>query len=163
MSATEIEVRRRLPYAAEQLRALVADVRAYPHFIPWVKSIAVRDEIEEGAARSWVAEATVGWRAFVERFATRVTENRTSQEVTVNLVTGPFRALANRWRFQPLPGGGCELSFWIRYEFKNPVLQVVAAANKQLAADRIMAAFLKEAERRYGGQTSPAPIPAPSG
>jgi ribosome-associated toxin RatA of RatAB toxin-antitoxin module len=41
------------------------------------------------------------------------------------------------------------MRFFIRYQFKNPILQAAAAANRELAAHKIMKAFLEEAERRY--------------
>ena len=41
-------VTRILPYAPEQLADLVADVRAYPDFVPWVTSMRVWNAREEG-------------------------------------------------------------------------------------------------------------------
>ena len=40
-------VTRILPYAPEQLADLVADVRAYPDFVPWVTSMRVWNERAE--------------------------------------------------------------------------------------------------------------------
>lgn len=149
MSVTEINVRRTLPYAAQDLFELVSDVRGYPSFIPWVKTLAVSDEAQDGEAWSGVAEAVVGWRAFTERFATRVDVKRNERTVAVGLVSGPFKLLENFWRFEETAIGATDLDFRIRYQFQNPILHALAAANKQLAAERIMAAFLHEAQRRY--------------
>jgi coenzyme Q-binding protein COQ10 len=67
--------------------------------------------------------------------------------VDVELVKGPLHALQNRWRFQPHENGAL-VSYWIAYEFKNPVLQAAISANKDKLAGRIMAAFEREAKRR---------------
>jgi ribosome-associated toxin RatA of RatAB toxin-antitoxin module len=35
-------------------------------------------------------------------------------------IDGPFRHLENRWSFRDAEGGGCEVDFFITYEFKTP-------------------------------------------
>jgi coenzyme Q-binding protein COQ10 len=45
---------------------------------------------------------------------------------------------------------GARVRFWISYQFKNPLLQAAAAANRERLAARIMGAFEKEARRRLG-------------
>ncbi|MBL8537471.1 MAG: type II toxin-antitoxin system RatA family toxin [Hyphomonadaceae bacterium] len=150
MSRTTITTERILPYAPDALCRLVGDVRAYPHFIPYLLSLRVTKE-EPRDAGGWegVAEATVGWKALRERFATTVRCEPAKGEVDVSLVSGPFHALDNRWRFESHEHGA-KVRFWIRYHFKNPVLNAVVSANKDKVAAHIMAAFEKEARRRLG-------------
>ena len=51
-----------LPYEPQQLAALVADVRAYPEFVPWVTSMRVWNEREEAPGVTLLAaEAGVGF------------------------------------------------------------------------------------------------------
>ncbi len=76
-------------------------------------------------------------------------------EVDVSLVSGPFHTLDNRWRFEAHEQGA-RVRFWISYQFKNPVLNAVASANKNRVAARIMAAFENEARRRLGA-SQPSP------
>jgi coenzyme Q-binding protein COQ10 len=154
VTAVFLEVRKHLPFRPADLHSLVTDVRRYPDFIPWVKSLSLR--LEEEGADGWVgvASALVGWRAFTERFETRVTSRPGDGTVSVRLVHGPFKVLENDWLFEPGPNGeGTALRFRIRYQFKNPILQAVAGANRELAANRIMGAFIQEAHKRY-------PVPA---
>lgn len=158
MSVVALEVRKRLPFRPADLQTLVTDVRTYPDFIPWVKSITLK--VSENFPSGWlgVASAVVGWKAFNEHFVTRVITKPDEGTVTVSLVSGPFRVLENAWRFEDDGAGGTHLLFKIRYQFKNPILQVVAAANRDLAATRIMDAFIAEATRRFGAcqPSSPA-------
>ena len=151
MSRTTIEAQRTLPYAPADLCRLVGDVRAYPEFIPFLKSLRVTEE-EPKPEGGWegVAEAVVGWKAVTERFATRVRCEPAKGEVDVALVEGPLHALDNRWRFSDAPGGGANVRFWISYHFKNPLLQTAISANRDKLASRIMAGFEKEAKRRLG-------------
>jgi coenzyme Q-binding protein COQ10 len=153
-----ISVRKRLPFRAADLHGLVCDVRAYPRFIPWVKSLTLRIEREDGAGFTGVASALVGWKAFMERFETRVVSDPANGKITVTLVSGPFRHLQNSWRFEDEPVGGAMVAFLIHYQFKNPILQALAGANRDYAGARIMAAFEAEAHRRFPlvGTSGPA-------
>src|SRR5262245_42196146 len=128
MSAMIVETERRLPYDPEALCRLVGDVRAYPAFIPWLKHIRILQELRRGEGWEGVAEASVGWRGINERFATKVLCSPETGTVEVTLVRGPFKTLHNRWRFAKLEEGGALVRFWIAYEFKNPILQAIAAA-----------------------------------
>jgi len=42
----------------------------------------------------------------------------------------------------------------IVYEFKNPFLQALVAANRAIVAERIMKAFEDEARRRFGARAA---------
>lgn len=150
MSVTEISVERRLPFAPQDLHALVSDVRTYPRFIKWITSLHVSGEQTDGQTVRFVASATVGWRALRERFTTRVTTNAEALTVTVALVQGPFKTLRNAWRFESDGVGGSVAHFSIAYEFSNPLLQAVAHVNRDSMADKIMGAFEAEAARRFG-------------
>lgn len=149
MSATVIEAERRLPYAPHDLCEMVGDIRAYPKFIPWILDLKLSGEREHGGVREAVAHVLIGWRAIRERFSTRVRSAPDEGAVDVTLVAGPFRTLENTWRFQPDGQGGSVVRFHVAYEFKSPMLNGLARANRQKAAAKIMAAFEKEAARRF--------------
>ncbi|MBC7768399.1 MAG: type II toxin-antitoxin system RatA family toxin [Phycisphaerales bacterium] len=148
MTQTQIEAERILPYAPEALCRLVGDVRAYPHFIPFLKSLRVLKE-EPRAEGGWegVATAIVGWKAITERFSTNVRCEPAKGEVDVALVSGPLHALDNRWRFEAHENGA-RVRFWISYHFKNPILQAAVSANRDRLAQKIMSAFENEARRK---------------
>ena len=148
MSRTTIEATRILPYAPDDLCRLVGDVRAYPRFIPWLQRLRViKEEKREAGGWEGLAEAVVGWKAITEKFSTNVRCEPAKGEVDVSLVSGPFHALENRWRFEPHETGA-HVRFWISYQFKNPVLNALVAANKDKVAGRIMSAFEREARAR---------------
>lgn len=150
MSRTTIEAERILPYAPADLCRLVGDVRAYPEFIPWLQSLrVVKEEPRDQGGWEGVATAIVGWKAITERFSTSVRCEPAKGEVDVALVSGPFHALENRWRFEPHEKGA-KVRFWISYQFKNPLLNAVVSANKDKVAARVMGAFEREAKKRLG-------------
>lgn len=151
MAVTVLEAERILPFAPEDLCRMVGDVRGYPRFIPWIQSLRIlRESVLEPGGWEGVAEAVVGWKAISERFATRVRSEPSKGEVDVAFVSGPFKTLKNQWRFEPRPGGGARVRFFIAYEFRNPILNVLAGANRERAAQKIMQAFEEEANRRFG-------------
>jgi coenzyme Q-binding protein COQ10 len=150
MARTIIEATRVLPYAPEDLCRLVGDVRVYPEFVPFLTKMRVlKDTPREAGGWEGVAEADVGWQAIKVTFATHVRCEPAKGEVDVTLVKGPLHSLENRWRFQPHANGAL-VSYWIAYEFKNPVLQTAISSNKDKLAGRIMGAFEREAKRRLG-------------
>src|SRR5262249_16425095 len=63
MALATIDAERRLPYTPADLCTLVTDVRAYPSFIPWMKSLSIMQEKTENGVWNAVAQAVVGWRS----------------------------------------------------------------------------------------------------
>ncbi len=137
-----------LPYRADDLFELVSDVGRYPDFIKWIQSLRVIDETEEGAVFGVRAEAVVGFLTFTERFTTDVASDRATRTINVGLVRGPFRRLTNRWTFEE-SDDGTRIDFFIDFQFRNFVLQALAATNLEYAVSRIIDAFKDEAARRY--------------
>ena len=139
-----------LAHEAEQLFDLVRDIRRYPEFIRWITAMRVSDESDDGqGAYRCVGEASVHFKGFDETFATTVQADKSRRTIDVALARGPFRHLRNRWQFDPQGEGRTRVHFFIDYEFKNPVLGLLARSNSRLAVDKIMAAFRAEADRRF--------------
>lgn len=140
-----------LPYRPDQLAVLVADVRAYPDFLPWVLSMRVSNEREENAGVDVLdAEASVGFSMLKERFSTWVRHDRNRNRVEVGLIRGPFRHLKNRWDFIAEGDGTTRIEFMIDFAFKSRLLDLMLQANFDLAVSRLMVSFEQEAARRYG-------------
>ncbi|MBX3476545.1 MAG: type II toxin-antitoxin system RatA family toxin [Brevundimonas sp.] len=140
-----------LPYAPAQLAALVADVRAYPDFLPWVTSMRVWNARQEAPGVSLLdAEAGVGFAMLKERFSTWVRHDANRNMVEVGLIRGPFKHLKNRWEFHVDPIG-TRVEFMIDFAFKSRLLDLMLQANFDRAVDRLMQCFEAEAKRRYAG------------
>ncbi len=153
-------VTRVLPYRPDQLFDLIADVEAYPEFLPWVSSLRAwnRTGPKDGVS-SVDAEARVGFAIVRETFATRVTMDEPARTIEVGLLYGPFRRLRNHWRFVP-EGQGTRVEFEIDFEFKSRLLDTILAANVRHAADRLIGCFEGRARRLYGSTTSASATPA---
>ena len=73
----------------------------------------------------------------------------TQKRIEVKLKDGPFRHLRSRWQFDSRDDGRTRVHCFIDYEFKNPMLRLIAKANSRLAAELIIDAFRAEADRRF--------------
>ena len=118
--------------------ALVGDVERYPEFVPWVTSLRTwNPTLADDGSNSVDAEASVEFAVFRETFSTRVRRDPAARLVSVNLISGPFRALVNEWRFSPLPEGGCEISFFIEFQFRSRFLEALLDANFDRAVRKL--------------------------
>lgn len=109
----------------------------------------VFNERETDGRRLYTGEARVGFSGLTETFATDVIADPRSLSIQTSLVRGPFRRLKNDWTFSQREDGSAEVSFHIDYQFKNPILQALLAANFDRAVNALVGAFLQEADRRY--------------
>jgi coenzyme Q-binding protein COQ10 len=132
-----------LPYTAEQLFDLVADVERYPEFLPW----CVGARIRERRADLVVADLLIGFRMFRERFTSKVTLAR-PQRIDVAYSDGPFRYLDNHWIFEPVEGG-CRIDFFVDFEFRSAILQKLIGVLFNEAVRRMVAAFETRARQLY--------------
>lgn len=150
--------KRVLPYSPEQMFELVADVGAYPQFLPWCTAARVRTQTETEI----VADLTVGFGPFRESFTSRVTLER-PHKIQVRYERGPFRYLNNQWLFDPDPAG-CRVSFWVEFEFRSRLLQSAIGVVFNEAVRRMVNAFLRRARQKYGAPqpaaAQPAAVPA---
>ncbi len=142
---------RQLPYSAEQMFDLVADVGNYPEFLPWVVATRVRNQTQQGLE----ADMLVGFKAIREKFTSRVELERPGA-VRVHYVDGPLRDLDNRWTFVPTPDGGCELTFSVDFAFKNMMFEALAGQYIDRAFRKMVAAFEERATQLYGNSNSSA-------
>ena len=140
----------RVPYGPPQCFALVSDIARYPDFIKWITALRVSAVRAAGPGiTECLGAAVVAFKGFTRRFTTRVVADEPAQRVTASLVRGPFRKLFAEWRITESVHGASDVSLEINYEFRNPIISFLAAANHDLAVDRILNAFLEEAQRRY--------------
>lgn len=154
------ETTRRVPHTPEQMFDLVADVEQYPRFFPLCEALRVKTRERRGEAEILVASMDIGYRAIRETVTTRVTLERAKLAVRVDFIDGPFRVLENRWRFVAGSGGGTEVQFFITYEFKSLMLQMLVGALFDQAFRRCVGAFEARAMEVYGRGDARAAVPA---
>lgn len=140
-----------LPYSAEQMFDLVADVARYPEFLPWIVATRIRSDSES----EMVADMLVGFKSIREKFTSRVTKDRPNS-ITVHYIDGPLQDLDNRWHFKPLSATDCEVDFCVDFTFRNVIFETLAGQYFDSAFRRMMGAFEARAAQLYGTSNSSA-------
>ena len=142
---------RQLPYSAEQMFDLVADVSRYAEFLPWVAATRVRSD--DGA--EMIADMLVGFKSLREKFTSKVTKAR-PERIEVQYLDGPLRDLDNVWLFRPLGEEACEIDFSVSFSFRNALFEKLAGQYVDRAFRKMVAAFEVRAAALYGSSNSSA-------
>jgi coenzyme Q-binding protein COQ10 len=140
---------RELPYTAEQMYAVVADVERYPEFLPWCQSVRVLSRGREGGNDVLTAEMMVAYHGVRERYVSRVTLDKAARNIEAVHIQGPFERLTNRWRFEPMKKGS-RIHFFIDFAFKNWLLSALAGIAFERTVMRMADAFVERARSLYG-------------
>jgi len=141
-----------MPYSAEQMYALIADVGSYPEFLPWCAAARMRETrpLPDGAGEVMDVDLVISFKLFRERFGSRVTLRPEVRRIDVEYLDGPFRYLNNHWKFEPHGNGACEVSFFVDFEFRSALLQRIIGVVFTEAMHRIVRAFERRAGELYG-------------
>ncbi len=140
-----------VPYPAELMYAVVADVEKYPQFLPWIVALRVLSRREGGLT----AEMAVGYGALRERYTSDVALDPAEHRIDVVQTKGPFKTLENHWRFTP-HDEGCEIAFSILFEFKSRLLHSVAGAKFEKVMLKMADAFEARAKNIQTASSSKA-------
>lgn len=139
---------RKVAHSPQRMFELVADVERYPEFLPFCKSLMVkRRTTDQAGVETVIAAMNIGYKAINESFISRVKLDRTKLRIVAEYVDGPFSFLDNRWSFmadETSGPGGAAVEFYITYEFKSRMLQMLAGA----VFDRIFRIFSEAFEAR---------------
>ncbi len=141
---------RKLPYSAQQMYDLVADVASYPQFLPWTAAARIRSVTPQvDGSDIMLADLVISFKVFRERFGSRVVLWPTERRIETEYLDGPFKYLQSTWAFAEADEG-CEVSFFVDFEFRNKLLQSAAGLFFYDAMQRIVRAFETRAHVLYG-------------
>jgi coenzyme Q-binding protein COQ10 len=140
---------RRLPYTARQMYDLVADVPRYPEFLPWNSAARIRSRTPVDGGEVMEADLVISFKVFRERFGSRVTLLPDQGKILTEYLDGPFKYMRSTWTFRDVEGG-CEVEFFVDFEFRNAILQGIIGLVFNEAMQRIVRAFETRAASLYG-------------
>lgn len=136
---------RRLPYGAEKLYELVADVESYPAFVPgWVEA-----RVRESRTNYALVDQSIGVGALNARFSSEATFD---PPVAMRVVShdGPFQSLIIEWRFEPAGPAQCTVHLDMRFELRSGALDRLAGMALATLAPHVMDAFERRARLCLG-------------
>ena len=142
---------RQLPYTAQQMYDLVADVGRYPEFLPWTAAARIRSDEERGDHRVMEADLVISFKVFRERFTSRVVLWPDEKKIDTEYLDGPFKYMKSNWHFVDSLDG-CQVHFFVDFEFKNAILQKIIGVVFNEAMQRVVRAFEARAKALYGPQ-----------
>ena len=142
-----------LPYTAQQMYDLVADVARYPEFLPWTAAARIRSVEDRGDHREMLADLVINFKLFRESFGSRVRLWPEERRIETAYIDGPFKHMDSVWRFRDVPGG-VEVSFDTDFEFRNRLLQKAAGVFFHEAMRQVVRAFERRAQALYGARST---------
>jgi coenzyme Q-binding protein COQ10 len=139
-----------LPYSATQMYDLVADVASYPQFLPWNSAARITSRTPIARGEMMEADLVISFKVFRERFASRVMLYPAERRIDTEYLDGPFKHMKSTWGFKDREGGGCDVEFFVDFEFRNAILQGIIGIVFNDAMQRIVRAFERRAAVLYG-------------
>ena len=136
---------RALPFAPAHVYRVISSVEDYHLFVPWCVGSTV---LRHTGPDTLDAELAVGFRAFSERYVSRVAL-APGRAVTADAMgSSLFSHLRNEWRVAPWPqetgASGAQqtwVDFSVEFRFRSPLYAAVAGAFMDEVAKRMVAAF----------------------
>ena len=132
-------------FPAAQLFDLVADVKEYPKFLPWVIATRV---LRRERHTMWV-EMTMGSGFLVRQFST-VAHLDHPHRIDITSHDAMFRRFEQHWRFKDSKNGGTDIEYSVDYEIKSRLLGILIERVVRSQAAKMVAAFKARAHELYG-------------
>tara|TARA_R110002110_G_scaffold415748_1_gene654866 strand:+ start:109939 stop:110370 length:432 start_codon:yes stop_codon:yes gene_type:complete len=134
-----------LPYKARQLFDLVNDIEAYPRFMDGCVGAAILQRGED-----WMeARLDLAKGGISQSFSTR-NEMIDAQQITLELLDGPFEYFHGRWDFRDLGDAACKISLNLEFTVNSRVLGAAAARLFDKVTNNLVDAVERRARQMYG-------------
>ena len=134
-----------VPYAPEQMYALVDGIAAYPEFLPWCSNATELKRTDDSVQAS--VEISKG---AVKKSFTTLNTMQTGEVIEMSLVDGPFKRLHGFWRFETLKPGACKVSLDLQFEFSNKLMALAIGPVFNQVANTLVDSFVDRARKVYG-------------
>jgi ribosome-associated toxin RatA of RatAB toxin-antitoxin module len=128
-------------HSAANMFALVADIEAYPEFLPWCSG----SRIVERDGPQVTAELDINFHGLKQSFTT-VNDQRPHDHIDLRLASGPFSKLDGSWRFTPLADDACKVALTLDYDFNNFLLSRLVGPVFHQIATTMVDSFVKRAD-----------------
>ena len=135
-----------VPYSAERMYQLVADIPRYPEFLKWCSNTEVIRE--EG--NDVIASISINFKGLNKTFST-CNRMHPCNAIEMSLVEGPFSHLKGTWRFIPLEQDASKIELDMSFGFDNVVVQKLVGPIFSYIANQQVDAFHQRARDLYGG------------
>jgi ribosome-associated toxin RatA of RatAB toxin-antitoxin module len=129
-----------VPFSAEAMFDLVADVEAYPQFLPGCSGACIHSR--DGAFVE--ASIALAQGPLQTQFRTRNELDR-PRRITMALEEGPFTELHGVWEFTPLGSEGSRVALEVRFAFASRFVDLLMGPPFEAICNQLVDAFVKRA------------------
>jgi coenzyme Q-binding protein COQ10 len=126
---------------AKLIYDLVIDVKKYPEFLPWCKSVNISSEIDN---KNFHAELLINFKNIFEKYTSAVHHLQISdREYSVEAIAikGPFKNLINRWKITEIDSNKTQVDFYLQFEFNSILLNKMLGGIFSLATEKMINSF----------------------
>ena len=123
---------------------MVLDIEKYPEFVPWCLDGKIHSKNDKGDKIEITADLTIGKSFFNEIYKSFVIYNKSLYSVHVTNMEGPLKYLENKWFFKQ-KGENSEVDFYVDFELKNKILNMLMIKFFDIGLKKIADAFEKRA------------------
>ena len=134
-----------IPYSAEKMYSLVANVDNYQYFLPWCGGSKILSQTDD-EVKGRVDIQHMG----LNKSFTTLNRMQKNKMIEMRLIDGPFKRLQGFWRFDALDENGCKISLDLEFEFSNKVMSMAFGPIFSQIANSMVDAFCQRAAEVYG-------------
>jgi len=131
-------------HSAENMYALVQDVKSYENFLPWCE----KSEVLEDKLSSVTGRLTLNWHGLHKSFTTK-NQLHPHKLIEIRLVEGPFSHLEGFWQFEALTLQASKVHLSLEFEFNNKIIDFAFGKVFEQVASSLVDAFCKRANDVY--------------
>ena len=131
-----------------QLIEMVLDIEKYPEFVPWCIEGKIHDKNESKDLITFNGDLKVGKSILNETFFSHVAYYKEKDKIIVTNLDGPLKHLKNEWVFNEV-NNATQLIFFIDFELKNPILNLIMKRSFELGLNKIAKSFEERAINLY--------------
>ena len=137
-------IKKEISCSKENLIKMVLDIEKYPDFVPGCinSKIYLKNDYQDKIEIT--ADLTVGKSFFKETFRSIVIFNKLTDSIHVTNLGGPLKHLENKWFFKK-KGENSEVDFYVDFELKNKILNLLMRKSFNIGLKKIADAFEKRA------------------
>lgn len=140
------EKRIQVNFSQSQMYNLVADVAAYPGFLPWCRRV----DILESEPAGKLVRIGLRFQQFPELSLTTKATFQPQSSLHLRLVSGSFLSqFEGAWFFEASGETSCIVTFSAKYRFSNSLLRLTLAPFFHLMVSMLPERFIQRAEEIY--------------
>ena len=143
-------IKKKIPCSKENLIKMVLDIEKYPEFVPWCLNGKIYSRNDKGDKVEIVADLTIGKSFFNETFKSFVIYEKSTNSIHVTNMDGPLKHLNNKWFFKQI-GEISEVDFYVQFELKNKILNILINKSFSKGLKKIADSFEKRAALLFKG------------